>query len=84
MFGGLCFLLNSNMACGVTGEELMVRVGPDGHADTLERPQARTKPFTGRPMKGFVFVSSSGIESDIDLLDWVERGVLFASTFPPK
>ena len=84
MFGGLCFLFNGNMACGVTGEELMVRVGPEDHADALERPHARKMDFTGRPMKGFVFVSSLGIESDTDLSDWVERGIRFASTFPPK
>ena len=84
MFGGLCFMLNGNMACGVTAEELMVRVGPDAHADALKQPHARKMDFTGRPMKGFVFVSSSGVEQDPDLHDWVERGLRFASTFPPK
>ncbi len=54
MFGGLCFTLNGNMACGVTGDELMVRVGPDKHAEALERPHARKMDFTGRPMKGLV------------------------------
>ncbi len=49
MFGGLCFGLNGNMACGVTGDELMVRVGPDGHADALKRPHACKRDFTGRP-----------------------------------
>ena len=84
MFGGLCFMLNGNMACGVTGDELMVRVGPDGHAAALELPHARKMDFTGRPMKGFVFVSSAGVDRDSDLHDWVERGVQFAATFPPK
>jgi len=84
MFGGLCFLLNGNMACGVTGDELMVRVGPDGHADALAEPHARKMDFTGRPMKGFVFVSAEGLDGDEELARWVERGMQFASTFPAK
>lgn len=84
MFGGLCFLLHGNMACGVSGDDLMVRVGPDAHADALARPHARKMDFTGRPMKGFVFVSPKGLESDRDLAAWVGRGADYAATFPPK
>ena len=84
MFGGLCFMLNGNMACGVTSDDLMVRVGPDAHADALAQPGARKMDFTGRPMKGFVFVSVDRLEKDSDLGEWIERGMKFASTFPPK
>ena len=84
MFGGLCFMLNGNMVCGVSSDNLMVRVGPDAHADALAQPHARRMDFTGRPMKGFVFVSGPGVESDGNLTGWVERGIAYASTFPAK
>jgi TfoX/Sxy family transcriptional regulator of competence genes len=84
MFGGLCFLVNGNMACGVTHDDLMVRVGPDAHAEALALPHARKMDFTGRPMKGFVFVSASGLEADDDLKAWIDRGFAYAKTFPTK
>lgn len=84
MFGGLAFLLHGNMCVGVVGEDLMVRVGPQAHADALREPHARKMDFTGRPMKGFVFVSGDGLGSDADLLRWIERGVRFADTLPRK
>jgi len=84
MFGGLAFLLNGNMCCGVVGDELMLRVGPGAHAATLRRAGARPMDFTGRPMKGFVYVSSDAIEEDDDLAGWIDRGVEFASSLPPK
>ncbi len=84
MFGGLAFLLDGNMCVGVTAEELMVRVGPEAHARLLEEPHARPMDFTGRPMKGFVYVESEGFESDEDLRRWVERGIEFAVSLPPK
>ena len=54
MFGGIAFMLNGNMCCGVTNDDLMVRVGADGLEDALDQPHARPMDFTGRPMKGFV------------------------------
>ena len=54
MFGGIVFMLNGNMCCGVTNDDLMVRVGADGLEDALDQPHARPMDFTGRPMKGFV------------------------------
>ncbi len=84
MFGGLAFLLAGTMCVGVIDEELMVRVGPEAHARLLEEPHARPMDFTGRPMKGFVYVESEGFESDEDLRRWVERGVEFAGSLPPK
>lgn len=84
MFGGLCFLLHGNMVVGIVGDTLMVRVGPDAHDAALERPHARPMDFSGRPMKGYVFVDPSGLESERDLAAWVERAVRFVSTLPRK
>jgi TfoX/Sxy family transcriptional regulator of competence genes len=84
MFGGLAFMVRGHMACGVVGRELMVRVGPDAHAQALSRPHARPMDFTGRPLRGMVYVGTKGLEADRDLAAWVERGVSFATSLPPK
>lgn len=84
MFGGLCFLLNGNMACGVSGEQLMVRVGPDAYADALAQPHATEMDFTGRALKGFVYVTPEGLAEDADLNAWVARSKTFAGSLPPK
>ena len=84
MFGGLCFMLGGHMCCGVNGTELMVRVGPDAYQDALAQPHARLMDFTGRPLKGMVFVDEAGIASDDGLAEWVGRGVAFAGSLPPK
>jgi TfoX/Sxy family transcriptional regulator of competence genes len=84
MFGGLCFLLNGNMCGGVAGEDLMLRVGPDAYEDALARPHAREMDFTGKPLRGMVYVDAKGVEEDDDLRAWLERGVAFAGGLPPK
>ncbi len=84
MFGGLCFLLDGNMSFGVVGSELMVRVGPDAYAEALGLPHAREMDFTGRSMRGMVFVSHDGIAEDEDLEEWLRRGMAFAGSLPPK
>ena len=84
MFGGLCFLVDGNMCCGIVGDTLMVRVGPDGHEDALRRPHARMMDFTGRPLRGMVYVGPEGISEDRDLEDWVDSGFSFAASLPPK
>ncbi len=84
MFGGLTFMVRGNMACGVESDRLMVRVGSDAQDDALSRPHARPMDFTGRPMKGFVYVELSGLKRDIDLEAWVQRGVDFAMSLPAK
>jgi hypothetical protein len=84
MFGGVAFMAGSNMFIGVAGDEVMCRVGPDAHAEALARPGAREMDFTGRPMKGYVFVGSPGIDSDADLARWVEQTYAFAATLPVK
>jgi len=84
MFGGLTFMVQGHMCCGVAGKDLMVRVGPDQYQDSVLSPHARPMDITGRAMKGFVFVEPAGLISDNDLKDWVDRGVKFVSTLPPR
>ncbi|MDA1128395.1 MAG: TfoX/Sxy family protein [Chloroflexi bacterium] len=84
MFGGICFMVGGNMAVGVTGSDLMVRPGPDNFESALTLPPARPMDFTGRPMKGFVYVESNGITTEPALAEWVERGAAFARSLPAK
>ncbi len=84
MFGGICFMVRGNMCMGVTSEEIMVRVGVDGYGDALKQPHAREMDFTGKPLKGFVYVAPEGFESDDDLQTWVNRGAEFVQTLPTK
>ena len=84
MFGGVCFMVGRNMAVGVTGSDLMVRPGPDDFEAVLMLPYARPMDFTGRPMKGFVYVGPEGIATDAALAEWVERGASYARSLPAK
>ena len=84
MFGGLAFLLGGRMCVGVVGEELMVRVGPEGYDAAIREPHARKMDFTGRPMKGFFYVACADFESDAELRRWVNRGIRFAASLPAK
>src|SRR5687768_10314701 len=84
MFGGLAFLMRGHMTVGIVKDELMVRVGPESYDRVLSEPHARAMDFTGRPMKGLVFVSPEGVDSDTDLERWVERGVGYAASLPAK
>ena len=83
MFGGITFMLNGNMCCGATNDDLMVRVGAGGLGDALDQPHARPMDFTGRPMKGFVFVDAGAV-GDRVLRQWIQRGVTFAESLPAK
>jgi TfoX/Sxy family transcriptional regulator of competence genes len=84
MFGGIAFLLRGNMFCGVVEQQLMVRVGPDAYAQTLARAHAREMDFTGRPLKGMVYVEPAGVRSPEHLRSWIDRGLQFVKTLPPK
>ena len=84
MFGGIGFMLNGNMACGVNKDDLIVRVGPQAYDNALQQPYTREFDFTGRPMKGWVMVSPEGTVSDEDLQRWINKGVAFAATLPKK
>ena len=84
MFGGLCYLLDGNMAAGIVGDDLLVRVGPDAYEKALALPHARPMDFTGRPLKGMVYVSLAGCATAATLSKWLARGLDYAATQPPK
>ena len=84
MFGGLCFMVSGHMSCGVNADSLMVRVGPDQYAEALARPHAREMDFTGKPLRGFVYVDRPGFASDADLAQWVDMSMRFVFSLPPK
>lgn len=79
MMGGLTFMSGGKMACGVIGDQLMVRVGPEDHAEALTRPHVRPMDFTGRPLSGFVYVAPAGIKTRAALTEWLERGLAYAA-----
>ena len=84
MFGGIAFMLAGNMAVGVIGEDLMVRLDPADAEKALAEPHTRPMDFTGKPMKKMVYVDSEGTASDADLASWVDAGADYASSLPPK
>ena len=84
MFGGLAFMVHEHMCCGVMGDALMARVGPDAYPPALRRNHVRKMEFTGRPLKGYVLVDPDGITSDDDLARWLEACLAFVRTLPPK
>ena len=84
MFGGLAFMLAGNMCVGVEHDRLMVRLGQELYEEALTRPHAAPMDFTGRPMKGFVFVAPGGISTPAALQGWVDLGVQFCRTLPAK
>ena len=84
MFGGLAFLVDGKMFVGVNADDLMVRVGPDRHAEALALPHVRPMDFTGRPMRGYVFVNRSGVADDRAVAAWVAWSVAYVSALPAK
>jgi TfoX/Sxy family transcriptional regulator of competence genes len=84
MFGGLAFLLDGNMAVGLSGDELMVRVGPERAEEALAQPHTRPFDMTGRPMKGWILVGPDALGDDAALDGWVSQGVRFARSLPAK
>ena len=84
MFGGLAFMVNGHVCCGIVGDNLVVRVGTEGHAKALSRPHARAMDFTGRPMKGFVYLGPAGCRTKAALKSWIKRGLAFVESLPPK
>ncbi len=82
MFGGLCFMVNGAMCCGLTKRDFMVRVGAAQFDDALAQPHARPMDFTGRPLKGMMYVAPEGLRTDAALAGWVRRGLLFVTEKP--
>ena len=66
MFGGIAFMVRGNMCLGVIDDSVMARVGAEQHQMMLERDHVREMDFTGRPMKGYVFVDAEGVDADTD------------------
>lgn len=84
MFGGLAYLLHGRMFCGILGDELLARVGPDAHDAAMARPHVRIMDFTGRPMRGYVFVGSAALASKAALARWVNACEKHAASLADK
>jgi TfoX/Sxy family transcriptional regulator of competence genes len=80
MFGGIAFLLDGKMFCGIVKDDLMVRVGPERYEAALAEPHVRPMDFTGRPMNGYVFVGPSGSKTAKAIKKWVDQGAAFVAT----
>ncbi|MEK6780357.1 MAG: TfoX/Sxy family protein [Bacteroidota bacterium] len=77
MFGGVCFMVNNKMCVGVVKDEMMCRINPEEQDSALERTGSRIMDFTGKPMKGYIFVSEEGLKSNKDLLYWINLSLEF-------
>ncbi len=84
MFGGLGFTIDGNMACGVMEDELILRLPPEEAEAALREPDTRPFDFTGRPMKGWIFVGSEAIAGQEALAGWVDAGADYAASMPSK
>ena len=77
MFGGICFMINNKMCIGVAKEEMMCRINPQVQEEALEKAGCRRMDFTGRPMKGYVFVSEEGMKSKKNFMYWINLSLDF-------
>ncbi len=84
MFGGIAFMVAGNMACGVLGDELIVRLDRDESEKAVAEDGVRPFDFTGKPMKGIVYVSTELTDDDTGLAEWVDAGADYAASLPPK
>jgi len=84
MFGGLAFMVQGHMCCGVIGDEMMLRVGPELYERVLGRAHARSMDFTGRPMKGLVTVGCEGLLEDEHLAEWIGFGLACVTSLPAR
>jgi TfoX/Sxy family transcriptional regulator of competence genes len=84
MFGGVGFIVDGNMACGVLGSDLMVRIKPEQYEEALTQPHARIFDNFGRQMKGWLQVAPAGTATEAALQAWIERGVAAAQALPKK
>lgn len=80
MMGGLCFMVKGKMCVGVEKDRLMARIGPDAYEGALTRKGCRPMDFTGRPMRGFVFVELEGLKSERELAFWLELALAYNPT----
>lgn len=84
MFGGLAFMVDGHMCCGLLGSDLMLRLGEPAADAALDEPHTRPMDFTGRPMRNLVVVEPAGAASDAALRAWIDRALAFVATLPPR
>ncbi len=84
MFGGIAFMVSGNMCCGVVKDTLMLRVGAENYESLLSQTHAREMDFTGKSMKGMIYVDPEGLKSEEELKTWVERALEFVLSLPAK
>lgn len=84
MFGGIIFMLQGNMCCGVHRDALIVRLGPEAADRALAEPHTRVFDLTGRPMRAWVMVEAKGVAKDVQLRKWVDRAAKWTASLPPK
>jgi len=82
--GGIVYMVNGNMCCGVTGDALLVRAGADARTDALSKPHTRAMQFGGRTPKGCIFVDAKGCSTKKTFANWVNIALDFVATLPPK
>ncbi len=84
MFGGIAFMVHGNMCCGVLNDKLMVRVGAEAHTASLKKPNVHEMDFTGKPLKGFIYVEPAGFKTAKDLRYWINKAMEYVMTLPKK
>ena len=84
MFGGVCFLLHGHMLVGVWQDSLIARIGTDRAESALHQQHVREFDVTGRPMKGWIMIDPDGLDTDVQLKEWLEQASIFVTTLPPK
>jgi len=84
MFGGVAWMLGGNMACGVLGDDIAVRLLPEDADRALEEPGTRRFDMTGRPARGFIVIEGDAVRDDKSLARWVNAGADYALSLPPK
>ncbi|TNE72464.1 MAG: TfoX family protein [Bacteroidetes bacterium] len=77
MMGGLCYMIDDKMCVGIVKNTLMARINPERYEELLTKPGAKEMNFTGRPMKGYIFIEPEGIDLDRDLEYWVRQCLEF-------
>lgn len=82
MFGGIAFLLSGKMCCGVLKDDLVVRIGLEDYEHALNKPHVRPMDFTGRPMKGYVYVGPGAIRTARSLRAWLDKSIGFVTSLP--
>ena len=84
MFGGVSFMVDGQMCCGVLKDDLVLRIGSEHFDAALAEPHVRPFDFGARPMVGMVYVASAGLSSDRALRAWVQRGLDYVKEHPKE